>query len=106
MNLGIEPMQILSLDIGEAYELYNILKIEIDENKDETKQIEFGIKTKFYIINYLEGNYVKKPKQQKIKIENKIIDYTDFHKEIHERSALLKSILFKWTEETDSIQAR
>ena len=106
MNIGIEPIQILGMDIGEAYELYNILKMEEEEDKEETDKIENGITTKFYIINYLEGNYVKKPKQQKIKIENEIIDYKDFHEEIHKRSALLKSILFKWTEERDSIESR
>jgi len=109
MNIPIEPIQIIQMELEPAYELLQIIELEEENNKEfiqEKQKIEFGIKQKFYIINYLKGNYTDKTKHQIIIIENNQIPYTEFYSEIQKRTALIKRILLKYIEIPDIIKER
>ena len=100
-------LDILQLPLGDAYKLLKIAKIQTGTKigKDEDK-IKNGIKIKFKLHNYLDGNYTKKPKQDLTIIEHQVIPTQDFKEEIDNREALIKNIIIELMQEEDIFKPR
>lgn len=99
MNLDTE--KVLSLTIQEAYQLFQIIRIETQEPELEQtyQQTRFGYKTKFDIYNLFSGNYTEKRKTSQIIIEQKRYELKDFYTEIETREANLKKAILENLEE-------
>lgn len=109
MTIPIEPMQVLEMDLPQAYKTLAVLEIIEAGNKEikDTREIvEKGIKEKFYIMSYLNNRYKDNWKNKTITIEGKVIEHEEFYKEINQRLAKAISVIIKYTEIPDIMGTR
>lgn len=109
----IDAQEIMTQTFKQAFKQFNVLKLAEPKLEKEYQKIRYGIKIKFDVYNYFDGNYKLKDKQYKIKseeqfiiIEGKKILFKEFNTELEEREALTKSEILINMKEESVIQKR
>lgn len=112
----MDEKEIFELDDQQLYNLFNTKRIEYrtrDDPEDkeilkklneEYKKIRDGYIIKFDINTYLTENFIEKPSQGKIIIENKIYKLKDFFTEIEERRANMQHYILETMRDDDSLK--
>lgn len=101
----VNELDIKTLSLEEAYELFIS---EVDKYRDSKiyGQIRFGIKIRFDIYDYLNGNIRVKHKSGKAIIKGRVYDMEDIYGEIEERNKEMKEWLVENIVEETFAKAR
>lgn len=104
--MEIDEIEIIKLNMQEAYKLLNIITIENPNIKTQYEKIRNGIKLKFDIYNIFTENYTIKTKDNKIIMNKQNYKLNEFYTEIEKREALIKKIIIKSIKDTDIFEER
>lgn len=107
--LDLSSLDVIKMDLEEAYKTFTLLKYNEEPIKDYGKlyqKIRFGIKIPFDIYRSIENDYVIKDKIDEIIIENLVIKLSDYQTEIEEREGLIKNTILSAIGEPDIIKGR
>ena len=105
----VEKMDIkdlVSLGLKEAYDVYNIEKLEKEELGEIYHKVRFGINLEFDIYDLFSNNYVVKEKKGIVIIGRRKYPMKDFFSEIENRNALIKKALIESIEDDDIVEGR